>query len=260
MKIKNILTTLLFVAIFGNIDAQNNVSDVKGDGFYGRVKTVTTSTYEAVVQNDKMTRGDLLERIETVYNAKGQRRSMTFKSPAEEIMFRTRYKHNGFGLILLEQIVDNNEAVIGRTHYIYNANLALTEYYVEDAENQIETRTTLRYDSQGRVIQRSLNGPLNEVYRREVYAYNPDGTILKTMVYNRENQKIQELRYEYDENRYPTTLTLYDYTEEEPEVFITIYKYQYDSNNNWIQRTEYILDDNRTEAQFIIERHFEYFE
>lgn len=260
MKIRTILATLLFVAFFGNIQAQNTASDAVQDGFFGKVKTVTTATYEAVTRNDQMTRGDLLERIETTYNAKGQRRSMTFKSPAEEILFRSRFKHNPFGLILLEQIVDNNEQVIGRTHYIYNANLALTEYYVEDAENQVETRTTLRYDTQGRVIQRSLNDALNAVYRREVYTYNPNGTILKTVIYNRENQKIQELRYEYDQYLQPTTLTLYDYTEEEPEVFITLYRYQYDSHNNWIQKTEYILDDNRADAQFITERHLEYFE
>ena len=218
MKIKNILTIALFVAFCSSMQAQNTPTDARQDGYVDRVRSVTSSTYEAVTRNDKMTRGDLLERIETVYNAKGQRKSMTYKSPAEEIMFRTRYKHNGFGLITLEQIVDNEEHVIGRTHYIYNANLALTEYYVEDAENQVETRTTLRYDSQGRMIQRSLNDPLNEVYRKEVFTYTPEGQVLKTVIYNRQNQKIQELRNEYDENQQPTSLTRYDYTEDEPEV------------------------------------------
>lgn len=260
MKIKAFLSALFIVAIFSASNAQQGTPESKQDGFNGRVKSVNSVMYEAVVEDETMSRGEILERLQTEYNAKGQRRSMTYLSQAEDVVFRSRYKHDGFGLTTLEQIVDNNEQVIGRTYYVYNANLVLTESYVEDQERQIEHRILYRYDENGRLKERSYNDPLNEVYRREVYTINGNGLVGKTQVFNRQKAKIQELRYEYDANRNATTRTLFDYTEEDPEVFVTRFVYKYDENNNWIQKTEYRLDGNQMTPLFITERSITYYE
>lgn len=260
MKSKSIFVAILLVAIFGAANAQQSTTEVKQDGFNSRVRSVTSTMYEAVVDEGTMSRGEILERLQTEYNAKGQRRSMTYLSQAEDVIFRSRYKHDGFGLTTLEQIVDNNEQVIGRTYYVYNANLALTETYVEDQERQIENRILIKYDEAGRVKERSYNDPLNEVYRREVYTLNGRGLVGKTQVFNRQKVKFQELRYEYDAIGNPTTKTLFDYTEEDPEIFITKYVYKYDENNNWIQKTEYRLEGDVMTPMFITERKIDYYE
>ena len=260
MKIKAFFVVAIFISFFGISKAQQGTTEVRTDGFRGPLKCVTATMYEAITEDNIMSRGAILEKLQTVYNSKGQRRSMTYLSAAEDIIFRSRYKHDAFGQTTLEQIVDNNEQVIGRTYYIYNSNFILTETYVEDQERQIENRTLYKYDAQGRLSQRSFNDPNNEVYRREVYTYNGNGTILKTVVYNRERQKIQEIRFEYDAQRQPISRTLFDYTEEEPEIFITKYKYQYDRHGNWIQKTEYDLDGDIMTAEYITERKLEYFE
>ena len=260
MKIKAIFAVAVFVAFFGISKAQQGQPEVRTDGFRGPVRSVTTTMYEAITENNTMRRGDVLEKLQTIYNYKGQRKSMTYLSAAEDIIFRSRYKHDAFGQTTLEQIVDNEERVIGRTYYIYNSNFVLTETYVEDQERQIENRTMYKYDGEGRLSQRSFNDPQNEVYRREVYTYTADGNILKTVIYNRARQKIQEVRYEYDEHGQAITRTLFDYTEAEPEVFITRFNYRYDSQNNWIQKTEYNVDGDNMVAEYITERKLEYFE
>ncbi len=260
MKIRTLFLSLLLVAGINDICAQNRVADVRRDGFVGRVRQVSSNMYEAVSDDDNVQRGDLLERTQTTYSAKGERRGMVYFSVAEEnVMFRSRYKRDAFGQTTLEQIVDDDENVIGRTYYIYDPNFYLVESYVEDAERQVECRTLYKYDGSGRVSHRSLNDPENNVYRREVYTYNADGTVLKVVVYDREKKKMQELRYEYDDHRQPVTLMRYDYTEEEPEVFITIYRYRYDDNGNWVQKTEYSEDGGMANAEYITERTIEYF-
>lgn len=250
----------MMVAICSTTNAQQTTPEVKQDGFNNKVKSVTSTMYEAVVEDGTMSRGEILERLQTDYNAKGQRRSMTYLSQAEDVIFRSRYKHDGFGLTTLEQIVDNNEQVIGRTYYVYNANLTLTETYVEDQERQIENRILFKYDENGRVRERSYNDPLNEVYRREVYTLNGRGLVSKTQIFNRQKVKFQEIRYEYDANGNPTTKTLFDYTEEDPEIFITRFVYKYDGNNNWIQKTEYRLEGDVMTPLFITERKIDYYE
>ena len=172
MKLKQIFIVSLFLGIAGSMCAQNNdnlrgrindrpnqavqkrpnapqkndqrmpeqLSDCQRDGLHGEVKDVLSVMYEADGRGSDAHRGSILERLKTVYNQKGQRRSQSYLSNEEDMIFRTKYKHDGFGLVTLEHILDPEENVIGRTYYLYDADLLLTEVYVEDEERQIESR------------------------------------------------------------------------------------------------------------------------
>ena len=248
MKMNRIVLALLFVALCATATAQTG-RDLEDDGFHGEVKRVDAVMYEARYDlNDNLERGDQLEHLITEYNARGQRRNQVYLSVAEDIIFRTRYKHDGFGLTTLEHIVDNQDRVIGRTYYIYDADHTLTEIYVEDAERQIESRILLSHDNQRRISQRSFNDHVNDVYKREVYTYNADGTINKAVVYDRSKQKVQEKRWEYDEQGEVVSYTLYDYTEDEPEMF-----------GNWVRCTEFDLVSDRRIPTYTTVRNIEYF-
>ena len=259
MRISKILAFVAAIATVACAAAQTG-HDLQDDEMHGAVKRVDAVMYEAQYDlNDNLEKGDQLEHLITEYNAKGQRRQQVYLSVAEDIIFRTRYKHDGFGLTTLEHIVDNQEHVIGRTYYIYDADHTLTETYVEDAERQIESRMLIAHDGQGRITQRSYNDHLNDVYKREVYVYNTDGTISKAVVYDRSKKKVQEKRWEYDEQGYPTSYTLYDYTEEEPEMFVTLYKREYDAHGNWVRCTEYEVLGDRMLPTYTTIRTIDYF-
>lgn len=259
MKIRTILAAALFLA-FATVAGAQSGHDLQDDGLHGAVKRVDAVMFEARYDfNDNLERGDQLEHLVTEYNSKGQRRNQTYLSVAEDVIFRTRYKHDGFGLTTLEHIVDNQDRVIGRTYYVYNADHTLIEVYVEDAERQVESRLRLKHDNFGRIEQRSFNDQFNDIFKREIYTFNADGTVNKAVVYDRSKQKVQEKRWEYDEQGEPTSYTLYDYTEEEPEMFVTVYEREYDSHGNWIKCTEYeVLGDRRLPSYTTI-RTIEYF-
>ena len=161
MRISKILALMAALATTLCASAQSG-HDLQDDGLHGTVKRVDNL-------NDNLAKGDQLEHLVTEYNTKGQRRQQVYLSVAEDIIFRTRYKHDGFGLTTLEHIVDNQDRVIGRTYYIYDADHTLTETYVEDAERQIESRMLLKHDGLGRVSQRSYNDHAGDIFKREVY-------------------------------------------------------------------------------------------
>lgn len=259
MKRNKIIAAVLFLALGLTASAQSG-HDLQDDGLKGAVKRVDAIMYEVHYDfDDNLERGDQMEHMVTEYNAKGQRRSQTYLSVVEDIIFRTRYKHDGFGLTTLEHVVDNNDRVIGRTYYVYDAEHTLIEVYVEDAERQVESRMRLKHDNLGRIDQRSFNDQFNDIFKREIYTFNADGTVNKAVVYDRTKQKVQEKRWEYDEQGEPTSYTLYDYTEEEPEMFVTVYERKYDSHGNWIKCTEYeVLGDRRLPSYTTI-RTIEYF-
>ena len=250
---------LLFLAL-GTASYAQSGHDLQDDELHGAVKRIDAVLYEAIYDiDDNLSQGDQLEHLVTEYNAKGQRRSQLFLSVAEDVIFRTRYKHDGFGLTTLEHVVDNDDHIIGRTYYVYDADHTLIEIYVEDAERQVESRLRLKHDKLGRIDQRSFNDPLNNIYKREVYTFNNDGSVNKAVVYDRTKQKVQEKRWEYDEQGYPTSYTLYDYTEEEVEMFVTLYHRDYDAHGNWVRCTEYDMLGDRMIPTYTTVRTIEYF-
>lgn len=293
MKNKQILFVALFLGLAGCLAAQNNdnirgrindrpnqavqprpnapqknaqrmpdqLSDCQRDGLHGEVQDVLSVMYEADEHTSAASRGSIMERLKTVYNQKGQRRSQSYLSNEEDMIFRTKYKHDDFGLVTLEHILDPEENVIGRTYYLYDADLILTEVYVEDEERQIESRVLYKYDAQGRVSQLSYNDHANNVFRREVYIYGENDNIFKTVVFNAKGEKVQEIRYEYDEHNEPVSSTLYDYYEDpnEPELTITLFEYRYDEEGNWVTRYEYQLENDKKIPIYIVERDIRYF-
>ena len=259
MNIRKTLAIIAITTIAATASAQSG-HDLQDDNLHGSVKRVDAVMYEASYDlNDNLVQGEQLEHLVTEYNQKAQRRQQIYLSVAEDIIFRTRYKHDGFGLTTLEHVVDNKDRVIGRTYYIYDANHTLTEVYVEDEERQVESRMLLSHDGLGRISERSYNDHANDVYKREVYTYNQDGTIRKAVVYDRSRQKVQEKRWEYDGNGYTTSYTLYDYTEEDPEMFVTLYHRDYDAHGNWVKCTEYDLLGDRMIPTYTTIRTIEYF-
>ncbi len=272
MKIKTFVLSFLFVGLASMATAQKPANDVAIDGLHGKVKNVVKMTYEARTDFQGVTsEGDMLERLETAYNSKGWRKTMTYVTPEADVIFRSRFKHDGFGLTTLEQIVDNNENIIGRTYFSYDAQNILKETWVEDAERQIESRTLLRYDGQGRLSQRTLNDAAGNIFKREVFTYE-GMNVSKKVVFDHAGKKMQEWRYEYDENNEPVSQTLYDYSEvntkvgatsylneAEPEMYITIFNYEYDDQGNWTRRTESELEDGDPKILYIVTREIEYF-
>ena len=291
MKIKQFFIVALFLGLTGILCAQNNdnirgrindrpnqavqrrpnaptktdqqmpeqLSDCQRDGLHGEVKDVLSVMYEADAETAH--RGSILERLQTIYNQKGQRRSQQYLSNEEDMIFRTKYKHDGFGLVTLEHILDPDENIIGRTYYLYDADLVLTEVYVEDEERQVESRVLYKYDAQGRVSQLSYNDHANNVFRREIYVYGDNDNVLKTVVFNAKGDKVQEVHYEYDEHNEPVSATLYDYYEnpKEPELSITLYEYRYDENGNWVTRREYQVENEKRTLTYITERDIKYY-
>lgn len=237
----------------------DQLSDARRDGLLGEVKDVLSVMYEADGATSR--RGSILERLQTVYNQKGQRRSQSYLSNEEDMIFKTKYKHDGFGLVTLEHILDPEENVIGRTYYIYDADLVLTEVYIEDEERQIESRVLYKYDAQGRVSQLSYNDHENNVYRREMYIYGANDNVYKTVVFDSKGKKVQEIRYEYDDHDQPVSSTLFDYNENpnEPELTITLFEYRYDETGNWVTRNEYLLDDDKKVLSSVVERDIRYY-
>ena len=220
MKIKQFLMAALFLGLVGTLSAQNNdnlrgrindrpnqavqrrpnapqktdqrmpdrISDCQRDGLHGEVKDVLSVMYEADPHSNAAGRGSIMERLMTVYKQNGQRRSQSYLSNEEDMIFKTKYKHDGFGLVTLEHILDPEENVIGRTYYLYDADLILTEVYVED-----EIR--YEYDEHNEPVSSTLYDFYEDPNEPELtitlfeYRYDEEGNWVTRYEYQLDNDK-----------------------------------------------------------------------
>ena len=234
--------------------------DVEYDGYKGPVKNVRETLYEAFGTQAKPEKALKLESSLTRYERSGKKIDVNYFTGEDELIFRIRHKRDGIGNIMLDQVIDPNDTVIGRTYYSFNPKNQLVEVITYDQEQQLENRLHVRYNQDGIVSERSYNNRHNTIRRREVYTYNDFGTVAVTTVYDENKQKIQEIFYEYDDLLEVTSQTTFDYfNEEDPVITVQMFTYKYDDFKNWIQKTEFIVEKGEYVPVLIIDRDFEYY-
>lgn len=258
---KNIaLYWVLTLALVGNFAmAQSVTPDVVHDGFKGQVKKVTEKIYDAEGDAKNPEKGMQIQNTDTRYDNTGRKKVITFYTDENNVIFKTRYKRDAIGNLILEQFINPQGDVIGRTYYSYDTKNVLKQIYVFDGETQLENRTLLKYNEQGHLCEKSLSDSYNDILDKEIYTLNASGLPSKTSVYNRQKKLAEEILYEYDSHNQIITVTRFDYTEKEAEVSTTLFEYSYDDRGNWVERYEYAVDGDKIEPVTIIERNIEYF-
>ena len=260
MKFRIALVVFLSSSFIGFAQLPVLKPDVEYDGYKGPVKKLTEVLYEAFGTHEKPEKTLKLESSQINYERSGKKIDIKYFTGEEELIFRIRHKRDGIGNIILDQAIDPQDSVIGRTYYSFNPANQLIEIITYDQESDLENRLHIRYDADGVVSERSYNDRHNDVRRREVYTYNEDGTVAVTTIYDRTKTKVQEVFYEYDDHKEVTTQTTFDYyDEEDPVVTVQMFEYKYGDYDNWIQKTEFAVEKGEIYPVLIIDRIYEYY-
>ncbi len=259
MRVEFLFALVAVVAMSVSANAQKVPSDVTNDGFHGKVKKVSEYIYDAEGTAKDPQKGMSLQITETKYDNYGNKKVITYFADEQNIIFKTRYKRDAIGNLILEQFINPDGDVIGRTYYSYDPKNVLTQMYVFDGETQLENRTRFVYDAQGRLVGKNLCDNYNDILDREVYELGYNNLPQKASVYNRQKQLVDETLYEYDDHNQVITATHFDYNGKEADVTTTLYEYSYDDNGNWVERYEYSVDGDKIEPVTIIERTIEYY-
>ena len=163
MKRKIVVLLMAFAAVTLSANAQKIPSDVQNDGFRGKVKKVSEYIYDAEGTAKDPQKGMSLQITETKYDNYGNKKVITYFADENNIIFKTRYKRDAIGNLILEQFINPDGDVIGRTYYSYDTTNVLTQMYVFDGETQLENRTLFVYDAHGRLIGKNLCDNYNDI-------------------------------------------------------------------------------------------------
>lgn len=257
---KPILLSLLFVS---SICFGQKKNDWQKNGLKGRVKSITTTVYNATEKFGEPVKGEIKEKSEIVtiqFDTKGM-----IIHPEKGA--NTVYKYDTKGNKIEETSYgSDNSTIISKSIYKYDASGNVIEEIKYNSDGELTEKKVNTYDANGNLLVSKKNGSLFNGTRNQgqslvsKYKYDAYGRIIQYSVGIGDNGELGSENYKYD--------TKGDIVETTAETFNGVnvkktYKYTYDANGNWTTKVSfsssaYMNMKADTKADEITERVIEY--
>lgn len=257
---KPILLSLLFVS---SICFGQKKNDWQKNGLKGRVKSITTTVYNATEKFGEPVKGEIKEKSEIVtiqFDTKGM-----IIHPEKGA--NTVYKYDTKGNKIEETSYgSDNSTIISKSIYKYDASGNVIEEIKYNSDGELTEKKVNTYDANGNLLVSKKNGSLFNGTRNQgqslvsKYKYDAYGRIIQYSVGIGDNGELGSENYKYD--------TKGDIVEITAETFDGVnvkktYKYTYDANGNWTTKVSfsssaYMNMKADTKADEITERVIEY--
>lgn len=257
---KPILLSLLFVS---SICFGQKKNDWQKNGLKGRVKSITTTVYNATEKFGEPVKGEIKEKSEIVtiqFDTKGM-----IIHPEKGA--NTVYKYDTKGNKIEETSYgSDNSTIISKSIYKYDASGNVIEEINYNSDGELTEKKVNTYDANGNLLVSKKNGSLFNGTRNQgqslvsKYKYDAYGRIIQYSVGIGDNGELGSENYKYD--------TKGDIVETTAETFNGVnvkktYKYTYDANGNWTTKVSfsssaYMNMKADTKADEITERVIEY--
>lgn len=257
---KPILLSLLFVS---SICFGQKKNDWQKNGLKGRVKSITTTVYNATEKFGEPVKGEIKDKSEIVtiqFDTKGM-----IIHPEKRA--NTVYKYDTKGNKIEETSYgSDNSTIISKSIYKYDASGNVIEEINYNSDGELTEKKVNTYDANGNLLVSKKNGSLFNGTRNQgqslvsKYKYDAYGRIIQYSVGIGDNGKLGSENYKYD--------TKGDIVETTAETFNGVnvkktYKYTYDANGNWTTKVSfsssaYMNMKADTKADEITERVIEY--
>lgn len=237
MRAISCITYLCFNLLLFGFTGDKVKSDLVLANIKGKVKTTVESEYEAVkvfsatssghFQEADLQKGDLLSKMVTNYNEKGDETEKITYAPdgAQKEKMTSKYD------------VRSNK----------------TERICYAADGSFSAKYLIRYDKNGDETEKTLLTSGGTIKEKSIFTSDESGYKRIETVCNDRGAKISKKTWRYDDNGNVTDYKEYNAIDSLQTTWIYMYK-EYDKTGNWTKRVGYKNFD----AENIVERALEY--
>jgi tetratricopeptide (TPR) repeat protein len=259
---KTFISICLIIA-FVNCYGQKK-TDLQKNSLKGRVKSITTTVYNATEKFGEPVKDGIKEKSEIVtiqFDTKGK---IIPPSKGDNVVFKYDTKGN-----ITEETVygSDNSTIISKSVFRYDANSNVIEEINYDSQGELKEKKVNTYDVNGNLLVFKKSGSLFNGTRNQgqalvtKYKYDTYGRPIRVSVGIGDDGELGSENYKYDAKG--------DVIETTAETFNGVnikktYKYTYDANGNWITKVSYSSSaymnmKAESKADEITERVIEYF-
>jgi tetratricopeptide (TPR) repeat protein len=254
----SICLIITFINCFGQ-----KKTDWQKNGLKGRVKSITTTVYNATEKFGEPVKDGIKEKSEIItiqFDTKGK---IIPPSKGDNVV----YKYDTKGNITEETAYgSDNSTIISKSVFKYDASSNVIEELNYDSQGELKEKKVNTYDANGNLLVYKKSGSLFNGTRNQgqalvtKYKYDAYGRPIQVSVGIGDDSELGSENYKYD--------TKGDVIETTAETFNGVnvkktYKYIYDANGNWITKVSFSSSAYRnmkaeSKADEIIERVIEY--
>lgn len=254
---------LLSLLLLSSICFGQKKTDWQKSNLKGRVKSITTTVYDATEKFGEPVKDGIKEKSEIVtiqYDTKGK---IITPSKGGNVV----YKYDIKGNVTEETSYgSDNSTIISKSVFKYDANSNVIEEINYDAQGDVTEKKVNTYDANGNLIVNKKSGTIFNGTRNQgqalvtKYKYDTYGRPTKVSVGIGDDGELGSENYKYD--------TKGEVIEKIGETFNGVnlkktYKYTYDANGNWITKVSfassaYMNMKAESKADEITERLIEY--
>jgi hypothetical protein len=254
---------LLSLLLLSSICFGQKKTDWQKSNLKGRVKSITTTVYDATEKFGEPVKDGIKEESEIVtiqFDTKGK---IIPPSKGDNVV----YKYDTKGNVTEETSYgSDNSTIISKSVFKYDANSNVIEEINYDAQGDVKEKKVNTYDANGNLIVNKKSGTIFNGTRNQgqalvtKYKYDTYGRPTKVSVGIGDDGELGSENYKYD--------TKGEVIEKIGETFNGVnlkktYKYTYDANGNWITKVSftssaYMNMKAESKANEITERVIEY--
>lgn len=191
------------------------------------------------------------DRIEYIYDAKGNVKEELFYLGTEYVQFRAEYEYNDKKQKISEARYNKDSKLMYKTLFKYeNGRLVASETYND--KNEVDYMEKNSYDEKGNLVERYTFERFDNAEIVDTYAYDATGNKIQwTSLRNK--KPIMKVSYEYDSHNNLTALNAVG--AEGNIIDQRSYKYEYGKKGNWLKK---IIMINQKPA-IVVERTIKYY-
>lgn len=200
--------SFLFISVVLLIVGCNRLTnnDWVGDELQGQVKSLVTTTGEAVQQGDSLVFGRHTYTEEISYSPKGLKTHARTLDEDGSLNLQCHYQHDKHGNMTIADMRDSNDQPIMRSEFEYDDNGWLVKTVSVDPDGHVDLTVIYENDSSGQHIKQSVYDHLGRLVYSDVPMPLVDSTQNASFEYDQYGNWTKKITYHVDSNgvNYPT--------------------------------------------------------
>ena len=241
-----LIYTLFSIGSVSYAQKAKKVTDIKSDNLFGQIKTIQTIEYTALIDANKMQKGERISSTFKQYNFAGFLLESSEYNPDSSLMQKEIFEYDKKNNRITELLYTESDKIDQRIEIKYNTLRLPVKMFTKDDKGRVFQKTTFLYDERSNLTLQTGYDERGKMAEKSYYSYDDKGNLILYTGYGEfDNRKIS---YKYDKDNRIIQSVCIDIQGN----FVEKITYQYENSPQSVRKTYLNKDDKPLKSELCI--------